>query len=135
MSFDLIILLDDRSYYNRNELMSCLGLQQCPDINGDELYAKDDKENERYIIADITKDLSDYSENDVTLPYNVCGVCHLRFYPFDDIINEILSAIIGFNSELFVDDDNDNILNICDYKNLVAERKVYPYTYCSKDYF
>ena len=111
MSFDLIILLDHKSFYNKNELMSCLGLQQCPDINGDELYAKDDKENEGFIIADITKDLSDYSENDIKIPYNVFGVCHLKFYPFDDIINELLSAIIGFNSELFVDDDNDNIVN------------------------
>lgn len=132
--FDLIILLDGKSYYNRNKIMSCLGLQQQPDINGNELYAK--KDNEQHIIANIIKGVSGYFyEDEVTIPYNISGVCHLSFYPFCEIINELLSAIIDFNSELYVDDDNGNIVNICDYKTLVKKEKVYPYTYCSKDYF
>ncbi len=127
---DLIILLDGKSYYNREELISCLELQQSN--NGEELYSN--RDSKRSLIAHFTKDLGDYLEEEITLPYNVCGVCHLTFSPFE-IINELLSAIISFNSELFVDDDHGNILNICDYKNLVAKKKVYPFTYCSKDYF
>lgn len=127
---DLIILLDGKSYYNRKELISCLELQQSN--NGEELYSN--RDSKRSLIAHFTKDLGDYLEEEITLPYNVCGVCHLTFSSFE-IINELLSAIISFNSELFVDDDHGNILNICDYKNLVAKKKVYPFTYCSKDYF
>ena len=58
----------------------------------------------------------------------------VKFSSFE-IINELLSAIISFNSELFVDDDHDNILNICDYKKMAAKKEVYPFTYYSKDYF
>lgn len=127
---DLIILLDGKSYYNRKELISCLELQQSN--NSEELYSK--RDNKRDLLAHFTKDLGDYLEEDTTIPYNVSGVCHFTFYPFE-IINELISAIISFNSELFVDDDHGNILNICDYKKLAAKKKVYPFTYYSKDYF
>lgn len=138
--FDLIILLDGTSYYNRNKLMSCLGLQQQPDINGDEQYVKQytKEQNKQFLIASITKGLSGYSydeEEIITVPYDISGVCHLIFYPFREVVNELLSAITDFNSELYVDDDHGNIVNICDYKILVKKKKVYPYTYCSKDYF
>ena len=127
---DLIILLDGKSYYNRKELISCLELQQSN--NSEELYSN--RDSKRSLIAHFTKDLGDYLEEEITVPYNVCGVCRLTFSSFE-IINELLSAIISFNSELFVDDDHGNIVNICDYKNLVAKKKVYPFTYFSKDYF
>lgn len=130
--FDLFILFDSRSYYNRNELIINLGLLQQSNINGEERYSKN--ENEKYIIAEFTKNTGYYVENEITLPYNLFGECHLSFYPFE-IIKELLSAIISFNSELFIDDDHDNILSVCDFKNLVEKRKVYPYTYCHNDFF
>lgn len=126
--FNLIILLDGRSYYNRKELISYLGLQQQPDINGDELYTKE-ANGDQYILANVTKDLSGYfyEEEATPIPYEIAAVCHFTFYPFCEVINELLSAVISFNSDLFVDDDNDNIINICDYKNLVRKKKVYPF--------
>lgn len=132
--FDLIIPLDGRSYCDRKELMSYLGLQQKPDINGDERYTKGKINDKQFIIADLTKDLSGYFYGEETpIPYKISGVCHFTFYPFCEVINELLSAVINFNSDLFVDDDCDNIMNICDYKNLVKKEKVYPFTYSPKD--
>lgn len=131
--FDLIIILDGKSYYNRKELVSLLDLQRQPDINGDELYTRETN-GKQHIIANVTKDLSEYFyEEEETLPYEIAGVCHFTFYPFLEPVNEILPAVIDFNSGLFVDDDNGNIINICEYKELVSKEKVYPFTYVPKE--
>jgi len=127
--FDLIILLDGKSYFKRSELISSLKLQHSDNHPEEELYSKGDNKN--CLLAYFTKDLNDYSDDDyAVIPYKVSGVCHLTFYPFE-LINEILYSIAQFNSELFVDDDHGNILGVCDYKILAEKKKVYPYTYHS----
>lgn len=124
--FDLFVLFDGKSYYNRNELKESLDLTKCSDSNEEELYSKEEKDY--HFIVDFTNDPNDYnySEDELNkVPYKVAGFCHITFYPFDAIY-DVLSAIIGFNDELFTDDDNGNIVNICEYKELVKKRKVYP---------
>ena len=127
--FDLFVFFDGKSYYNRNELKARLGLDQQQKPNGEEIYSK--KERDSHFLIEFSNDLNDYSysEDEINrIPYNVCGLCHIVFYPFD-FIYDLLSVLIGFNDDLFVDDDHDNILSVCDYKDLLHNKKVYPFTY------
>ncbi len=131
--YDLFVLFDGRSYYNRNELKKSLNLKECSDSNEEELYFDEGK---KYFIVDFTNDPNDYnySEDELNkIPYKVAGACHIAFYPFDAIY-DVLPTIIDFNGELFIDDDNGNIVNICEYKELVKKKKVFPFTYYSKKY-
>ncbi len=131
--FDLIILFDGKSYYNRNELTDLLGLSHHLDSSGEEIYSKGEKDNA--LIINFTDDLSDYSEDEISkIPYKVSGLCYVTFYPFEAIY-DILFNVIRFNDELFADDDHGNIINICEYKDLVKKKKVYPFNYYSKDFF
>lgn len=123
---DLFILLDGKSYYNRNELILGLGLQHS-DIDDEEIYSKREGQND--LLACFTKDIDDcISEEDTSaVPYIISGICHLTFYP-SDMIDQLLYSIIQFNDDLFVVGDHNDILNICDYKKIIKRKKTYPYT-------
>lgn len=123
---DLFVLLDGKSYYNRNELILSLGLQHT-DIDDEEIYSK--REDKSDLFACFTKDIDDFiSEVETSaVPYKISGVCHLTFYP-PDMTEQLLYSVIQFNDDLFVVGDHNDILNICDYKKIIKRKKTYPYT-------
>lgn len=82
--------------------------------------------NEGHYYFNFSSDI-EYSKMELmTVPYKVICTCDITFIPYETLYF-LIDKIIDFDSQFYVDDDHDNIMNVCKYKEKMLMKNVYPY--------
>lgn len=130
---NLIVFFHNGSFFHREKIKKLFGLKPVISDKNGTRYSGIFSGGRCYFDFADKNNLSDYSDEELAqIPYTVCDVCIITYYPFD-IIYDLLDQLIEFDIGLYVDDDNDHIMNICDYREKLQKEEVYPFTYhCMK---
>ncbi len=105
----ILVLLSEK--HSRKRLAELFEADLVFSKSGAERYSRETAEGRYYIDfdADIIRD---YSQAELDMvPYKVCDVCHITYYP-PAMISGITDKLMEYDSDVFADDDHGNIMSI-----------------------
>lgn len=120
--YDLFIFFQCDAASACERLKAAFGKNACISVIDDNrLYAEFQG---GHFFMDISDSGYAFSDDELAqIPYKVSCICDIT-YSFNNMTSYIIDSLTDYDNSLYVDDDHDNIMNICEYKKKLLKDEI-----------